>query len=166
MNKPSLNGISQFSKNGNHDVKDSKDNVRDYFRILRSNLLPILLITLAVIFITILYVINAKDIYKSSTTIKINRPQGSVLTSSLIPEFQDFITDRYISNEIEVLKSYRIRELVAQNLLDTFFAVQDKDKFYYVFNHGSQDDPALVTKSVLCDILPNITKIEQKKGSM
>ncbi|MDQ3019409.1 MAG: polysaccharide biosynthesis tyrosine autokinase [Bacteroidota bacterium] len=164
MNKPSLNGIGQLSKNGIHNNNDSKENTKNFFRILRSNLLPIIFITLTVIIITIAYVINAKDIYKSTTTIKINRPQGSILSSSLIPEFQDFITDRYISNEIEVLKSYRIRELVAENLLDTFMASQDKDMFYYVFNYSTDDTSALVSKLNLGDILSNIIKIDQKRG--
>ena len=135
MNKPSLNGASNLSKNGiNQSFKDTKDNLSNYISILRANLLPIILITLASIIITLIYVFNAKDIYKSYSTIKINRPQGSVLSSSLIPEFQDFITDRYISNEIEVLKSYKIREKVAENMIDTFKLNQDKDKFYYLFH--------------------------------
>ncbi|MEO8209500.1 MAG: polysaccharide biosynthesis tyrosine autokinase [bacterium] len=164
MNKPSLNGISQFSKNGIHDNKDSKGNSKNYFRILRANLLSIILIFFAVIIITIAYVINAKDIYRSTTTIKINRPQGSILSSSLIPEFQDFITDRYISNEIEVLKSYKIREIVAENLLDTFKATQDNNNFYYVFNYNPDDTAALVSKLNLGDILSTIIKIDQKRG--
>jgi polysaccharide biosynthesis transport protein len=164
VNKPSLNGVSQFSKNGVHDIKDSKDNLKNYFSILRANLLPITLITLASIIVTLAYVVNAKDIYKSTTTIKINRPQGSILSSSLIPEFQDFITDRYISNEIEVLKSYKIRETVAENLLDTFKITQDKDKFYYIFNHSGDDNSTLVSKSYLADILSSIIKIDQKRG--
>ncbi len=164
MNKPSLNGVSQISKNGSHDIKDSKDNLKNYFSILRSNLLPIILITLVSIIITIAYVVNAKDIYKSTATIKINRPQGSVLSSSLIPEFQDFITDRYISNEIEVLKSYKIRETVAQNLLDSFRVLQDNEKFYYIFNHSGEDNSSLVPVSILADILSGIIKIDQKRG--
>ncbi|MEO6693744.1 MAG: polysaccharide biosynthesis tyrosine autokinase [Ignavibacteria bacterium] len=164
MNKPSLNGSSQVSKNGVSGIKDSKDNFKNYLSILRGNLLPIIIITLLSIIITVVYVLNARDIYKSTTTIKINRPQGSVLTSNLIPEFQDFITDRYISNEIEVLKSYKIRELVATNLLDTFKISQDKENFFYIFSQSGNDQGSLVTSSALADILSGIVKIEQKRG--
>ncbi|MBS1552708.1 MAG: polysaccharide biosynthesis tyrosine autokinase [Bacteroidetes bacterium] len=127
-------------------------------------MLPIIVITLASIIITLVYVFNAKDIYKSNSTIKINRPQGSVLSSSLIPEFQDFITDRYISNEIEVLKSYKIREKVAENMIDTFKINQDKDKFFYLFNHSDNDNNSLVSVPALTDILSSIVKIDQKRG--
>jgi len=164
VNKPSLNGVDQISKNDFSNNKDSKDNFKNYLVILRANILPIILITLASIIITVIYVINAKDIYKSNTTIKINRPQGSILSSSPIPEFQDFITDRYISNEIEVLKSYKIRELVATNLLDTFKSSQDKENFYYIFNHSGNEQGSLVSVSTLTDILSGIVKIDQKRG--
>ena len=164
MNIPRLNGSANISKNGIANIKDSKDNIKNYLNILRANLIPIIIITLASIIITLVYVFNAKDIYKSTTTIKINRPQGSVLTSSLIPEFQDFITDRYISNEIEVLKSYKIRETVAQNLLDSFQVNKDKDDFYYVFNHGGNENNTLVNVTVLTEILSSIVKIDQKRG--
>ncbi len=164
MNKPSLNGINPLSKNGTSEKTDSKDNFKHYLGILRANLLPIILITLGSIVITSVYVFYAKDIYKSTTTIKINRPQGSVLSSSLIPEFQDFITDRYISNEIEVLKSYKIRESVAQNLLDTFRVTHENEKFYYIFDHNGEDQSSLVSESALAEILSSIVKIDQKRG--
>ena len=156
MNKPSLNSI---------ESRESKDNFKVYLNILRMNLIPIVIITLLCVLLTIVYVMYAKDIYKSTATIKINRPQGSVLSSSLIPEFQDFITDRYISNEIEVLKSYKIREIVAENLIDTFKIDNDKAKFYYILNHGDNEDiTALISVSSLADILSNIVKIDQKRG--
>lgn len=164
MNKLSLNGSSQHSKNGAPETNNTKDNFKHYLSILRANTWPIILITLASIIVTIIYVFYAKDIYKSTATIKINRPQGSVLSSSLIPEFQDFITDRYISNEIEVLKSYKIRESVAQNLLDTFKISKDVDKFYYVFNHTGDGLSTMVSEASLADILSGIVKIDQKRG--
>ena len=165
MNKPSLNGHStSFSANGKHSLKDQKDNLKAYFILLRANLIPIIAITLGCIVLTLIYVLNAKDIYKSSATIKINRPQGSVLSSSLIPEFQDFITDRHISNEIEVLKSYRIRETVAQSLIDTFNVSKDRDRFYYVFDHSESNHTTVLSSAALADLLSNIVKIDQKRG--
>ena len=76
---------------------------------------------------------NAINIYRTTTTLKIVRPQGSILSTQLIPEFQDFQTDRYISNEIEILKSYTIREKVAMTLLDSFKINPDKKAVLY---HG------------------------------
>ncbi len=164
MNKPSLNGVTKSQRNGILEAVDSKDNIRTYLNMIRSNILTASLITLGCIILTIIYIFYAKDIYKSTSTIKINRPQGSVLSSSLIPEFQDFITDRYISNEIEVLKSYKIREGVAYNLLDSFKISKDYERFYYIFNHNGDDHTSLVSVAALADILSGIVKIDQKRG--
>ncbi len=165
MEKPSLNGhTTAFSSNGKQNFRDQRDNFKVYLNLLRNNLISISAITLGCVLLTVLYVFNAKDIYKSTTTIKINRPQGSVLSSSLIPEFQDFITDRHISNEIEVLKSYRIRESVAKNLIDTFNVTQDNERFYYIFDHGEGSHSVLLSESSLADILVSIVKIDQKRG--
>ncbi|MEZ4823005.1 MAG: Wzz/FepE/Etk N-terminal domain-containing protein [Ignavibacteria bacterium] len=163
MNKPSINGSIKNSGNGVHEFNNTKDNFRHYLNIIRANILPVAIITLIFIILTVIYVFYAKDIYRSSATIKINRPQGSVLSSSLIPEFQDFITDRYISNEIEVLKSYKIREDVARNLLDSFKVLQDKNKFYYIFNQNNNNSET-ISITALADILSAIVKIDQKRG--
>lgn len=165
MDKPSLNGHSTaFSTNGKHSQKDQKDNFKAYLNLIRANLIPMIIITLGCVALTLAYVLNAKDIYKSTATIKINRPQGSVLSSSLIPEFQDFITDRHISNEIEVLKSYRIRESVAQSLTDTFNTTKETDKFYYIFDHAESNITTLLSVTALADLLSGIVKIDQKRG--
>jgi tyrosine-protein kinase Etk/Wzc len=166
LEKPSLNGHSStsFSSNGKPSFKDQKDNLKAYLNLLRANIIPIIAITLGCVLLTLIYVFNAKDIYKSTATIKINRPQGSVLSSSLIPEFQDFITDRHISNEIEVLKSYRIREAVAANLIDTFKITQESDKFYYIFDHGEENHTVLLSETAVADLLNTIVKIDQKRG--
>lgn len=164
MNKPSLNGSTKHSGNGVHEFNKTKDNFRHYLNIIRANILPVAIITLIFIIFTVIYVFYAKDIYRSSATIKINRPQGSVLSSSLIPEFQDFITDRYISNEIEVLKSYKIREDVARNLLDSFSVLKDNSKFYYIFNQSGDNKSELISVTALADILSVIVKIDQKRG--
>ena len=106
MNKPSLNGSVKNLPETEFLISKIQKIISEIILIsIRANILTVIIITLGFIILTIIYVLYAKDIYKSSATIKINRPQGSVLSSSLIPEFQDFITDRYISNEIEVLKS-------------------------------------------------------------
>jgi capsular exopolysaccharide synthesis family protein len=164
MNKPSLNGSVKNSGNVVPEFNNTKDNFRHYLNIIRANIIPVIIITLIFIILTVIYVFYAKDIYRSSATIKINRPQGSVLSSSLIPEFQDFITDRYISNEIEVLKSYKIREDVAKNLLDSFKINQDKSKFYYIFNQSGKNNSELISVTALADILTAIVKIDQKRG--
>ncbi len=140
------------------------NNIKDYINIIKLNLFPVVLIFITSVLITVFYVINAIDIYKTTTTLKIVRPQGSILSTQLIPEFQDFQTDRYISNEIEILKSYTIREKVASALLDSFKISSDKKIFYYLINRKRDDENNVVSKTVLTKELSNIVSIVQKRG--
>lgn len=140
------------------------NNLKEYLNIVRSNLLPIILIFLSSVLITILYVVNAVNIYKTTTSLKIVRPQGSILSTQLIPEFQDFQTDRYISNEIEILKSYTIREKVAMNLLDSFKINPDRSKYYYLLNRNPQVSDVVVPLATITKDLSTIVSINQKRG--
>ena len=85
--------------------KHNIDILKEFIGIIRVDWIYVLLIFLGVLLTTVFYVLNARNIYESTTVIKITKPQGSILTSSPIPEFQDFgsLSDRYISNEIELL---------------------------------------------------------------
>lgn len=140
------------------------NNLKEYINVLRTNILPILLIFLSSVLVTILYVINSVDIYKTTTSLKIVRPQGSILSAQLIPEFQDFQTDRYISNEIEVMKSFTIREKVAASLLDSFKVREDKSGFYYLKNRNPELNAAGVSLQTITKDLGTIVSINQKRG--
>jgi len=140
------------------------DNIKEYINILRSNIIPIILILIGSIIVTIFYVITARDIYRASSTLKINRPQGSILTSNLIPEFQEIITDRHILNEIEVLKSYRMRLSVSKILLDSFKANPDRNLYFYIANPESKHIPDKNDIPALANSLASIVSINQKRG--
>lgn len=140
------------------------DSLKDYINIIRSNLFMVIVIFVASVMATVLYVTSARDIFKATTTLKISKPQGSILTGALLPEFQEFQNDRYISNEIEILKSYKIRELTATTLLDSFKAHPNKSDFYHILNksvEGSQEPVSLVS---LAKSLGNIVSVNQKRG--
>ena len=140
------------------------NNLKEYLGIIRSNLLPIFLIFVASVVITIVYVVNTVDIYKTVTTLKIAKPQGSILTASLMPEAESFTSDRYISNEIEILKSYSVREQVSMILLDSLDNVQDKSKYFYLTNRGQAGEEKKFSPKALADVLLSIVSINQKRG--
>jgi len=105
----------------NDNLRENESNtLRDYINLVRNNLLPVILITAAGLIVAVVYAVTAINIYKSTTTLKISKPQGSVLESSVMPDLQSFTDDRFISTEIEVMKSYNIRSHVAKALIDTF----------------------------------------------
>ena len=151
--------------NFNHDGEVTS--IKDYINLIRLNLFPILLITLTGLIVAIIYAVNSRDIYQSTTAIKLSKPQGSILDAPLIPEFQDYGSDRFIANEIEILKSYRLREKVANALIDTFKSSLDKSKFDLILKSkngfGAGERPLLPIESI-AGMLFNKVKIEQKRG--
>lgn len=140
------------------------NNLKEYIGIIRNNILPIVLIFIASIMVTLVYVTNAIDIYSTVTSLKITKPQGSILTASLMPEAESFSSDRFISNEIEILKSNSIREKVATSILDSFKVINDRNKFYYVVNKQPEINDNIVSVKGLAGLLAGIVSINQKRG--
>jgi len=146
-------------------IEHPSDNIKQYLNIIRSNLFPIILIFISAVIATVLYITAARDIFKSTTTLKISKPQGSILTGSVFPEFQDFQNDRFVSNEIEVLKSYRIRELVAKSVLDSVKNHnKDEDLFLTIIRKDDGSQNQYVTVTSLAKSLSSIVNINQKRG--
>ncbi len=148
-----------FEENDTHTI-------RDYIKIIRDNLIPVILISLGVLLLSIIYAVTAKDIYRSETVLKLSQPKGNILEAPLLPEFGNYGADRFIANEIETMKNITIREQVARVILDTFKAVGHKDKFAMIFkrNYFSDDNDSLKSVYEIADMLEDVVNIEQKRG--
>ncbi|RJP68296.1 MAG: polysaccharide biosynthesis tyrosine autokinase [Ignavibacteriales bacterium] len=154
--------------NNNFQRVQEGSSLKDYLFLIRNNLVPIILITLAGLAVAVIYAINAPNIYKATTSLKVSKPQGSILESPLIPEFQDFGSDRFIANEIEILKSYSVRERVANAMLSYYKDSSIKDSFYIIKNkdYGKDRTVKSPVKSVqqITDMLTSVVSIDQKRG--
>ncbi len=142
--------------------------LKDYLNLIRLNLLPILLISVTALLISILYAVNAVNIYKSTTVLKIAKPTGNILESPLMPEFSDFGSDRFIANEIEVLKSYTIKEKVANSLIESYNKLGERDSFYLLLDQSYKvaENQSVKIKRVpdIVEALTQKVTIEQKRG--
>ncbi|MDP4173843.1 MAG: polysaccharide biosynthesis tyrosine autokinase [Bacteroidota bacterium] len=141
---------------------------KDYLNLVRNNIIPIVLITLTGLLVSIIYAIKAPNIYKSTTILKVSKPQGSILNSPLIPDMQDFGSDRFVANEIEILKSLMVREKVAKSLTDEYNKSSYKKGFYLILNKDYGKDPEVTSpikkESSICEVLGKSVSIEQKRG--
>ncbi len=158
--------MNTFQLNNNNNSHESHT-LRDYINLVKLNFVPIFLISLTGLLVAIIYAINAQNIYKSTTVLKLSKPQGSVLQGSLLPEFQDFGSDRFIANEIEILKSYRLRERVANSLLDSFKVSNSKNKFSLIFEESSNFQSSsnqIKTVPSIVSMLSSRVSIDQKRG--
>ena len=153
------------NNNNGHDNLNPENTrtLKDYINLIRNNLIPVLIISITAFAVAILYAISARNIYQSTTSLKISKPQGSLLSSSIMPDIQSFTDDRFISTEIEVMKSYSIRYNVARALIDSFKVVSVPDSFYLIFNHSFQKSKLLEPREIV-NVLKKAVNIEQKRG--
>ena len=150
----------------NYNVPESTT-LKDYIRLIRANWIAVTLITLAGLIVAIFYAVKATDIYKSTVALKISRPQGgSVLTSPLLPEFQEWGNDRFIANEIEIMQSFTARSIVATSLIDSFFRDTNKEKYSVLLDKSfGQENPENNVKTIdALAITLSTVAIDQKRG--
>lgn len=156
----------EFDTTGQFESADS-NTLKDYIRLIRNNWLPVLLISVAGLAVAVLYAFNAIDYYSSTTSLKLSRPQGGgVLTSSMMPEFADWGNDRFIANEIEILESYRTRQMVALALIDSFYRDTDKERYYVLIDQELKEQGSGINLKPISTLIPELSslKIDQKRG--
>ncbi|MFZ2322122.1 MAG: polysaccharide biosynthesis tyrosine autokinase [Ignavibacteriaceae bacterium] len=148
------------------ELENTESNsLKDYLIIIRNNLLAVSIIVIVSLIVAILYALSAQDIYKSQTALKLSKPGGNILQSPLVPEFSDFGNDRFIANEIEILKSYNLRNRVAENLVDTFVNSNHKKDFYLLDKEKfSGNNNEMLTIPQIAELLDKKISIEQKRG--
>lgn len=155
-------------KNQDFINEQNETTLKDYINLIRQNLLPIIIITLAAVGIAVFYALTATNIFTSTTSMKLYKPSGNILEAPLLPGFQDFGSDRFIANEIEILKSYSTREKVANSLVESYRLSDNPDEFFLIYNAESifDDNIRRELKSIptIASTLSSVVTIEQKRG--
>ncbi|MFZ0452169.1 MAG: polysaccharide biosynthesis tyrosine autokinase [Ignavibacteriaceae bacterium] len=155
-----------MEKNNNFGYEENEESksLKDYLLLIRNNLLPFILIAVVCTAAAVYYALNSMDIYESKTVLKISKPQGNILEAPITPDIMDLGMDRFIANEIEIIKSYTNRERVAEALVDSFKTSANKDKFYLVLNHSWGEKAHLMSADSLVPLLDKKVSVEQKRG--
>jgi tyrosine-protein kinase Etk/Wzc len=141
----------------------SSHSIRFYFNLILRNKVPILL-SLAVGFIvSYFYAYSQVDIYASASSMRLTKPKENVLENKLFADFEGELPERYINNEVEILKSFAIREITAKSLLDSFKVLSGKMRFSLLCqNPENCTEPRSVNQ--IASLLQSITEISQKRG--
>lgn len=142
---------------------DQGDDFKFYINVIRNNILPILLIFAVSIICTLTYLYFAKNIYRSTTVLKIDNPKGSILENPF-GELGDYRTERYILNQIEVLKSFYIRDVSATSILDSLKKINDYTNFAYLAGKTKDGKVNFINQENLRKLLIGIVGVSQKKG--
>ena len=144
------------------DNAPSKDVLKEYINVLRQNLIPILIILSVSIIYTLIYVNTATNIYRSVTSVKLESPQGNILTATFGPEGNSATNEKYIMVQIAVMKSYDIRDKVAQQLIDSFNV--GNRKYNLLLNKALLPDTVALPQDVLRRELGSFVQIAAVKG--
>jgi capsular exopolysaccharide synthesis family protein len=118
---------------------------KDHVNILKSNWIYILLICLVAFGASAVYSYLATDIYVSSTSIKISKPQESIISAPVLPGLRDMnLSSNMIRNEIQTIYNRSIREQVARTVIDSFIANPNKGYALLIDDEfGSKKKPSL-----------------------
>ncbi len=104
---------------------------KDYLNLSLNNIFLMAVIIVICGAVGFFYAFYQTDLYKSTTSMKLAPPKGNILDAPLAAEINNFANDRFIANEIEIMKSYTVRENVAYSLRKEF-QVGAKDSFYLI----------------------------------
>ncbi len=155
-----LNGKSFSSIDSN--IKSSHS-IRFYFNLILRNKVPILLSLAVGMIISYFYAYSQVDIYASASSMRLSKPKGNVLENKLFSDIEGELPERYINNEVEILKSFSIREKTALSLLDSFQVLKGKMHFsLIVTNPDNPTEPK--SKNAISNVLQTATEISQKRG--
>lgn len=141
----------------------SSHNIRFYFNLILSNKVPILLSISVGLIVSYFYAYSQVDIYSSASSLRLSKPKENVLENKIFSDFEGELPERYINNEVEILKSYAIREKTASSLLDSFQVLKGKMQFSLLsVSPENQMEPK--NKSQIASTLQKVTEISQKRG--
>ncbi len=151
--------------NNNNNPEEQEYSYKDYLKILYHYKWIAIPIAAVCLILSILYAMQSVDIYSSTAVIKISQPKGNILNTPLIPEMQNYENDRFIADEIEIMKSNKVRTMAAKALYDSLknnkfpFELFKRRNFYF-----SKDNPSIPTTEEITGLLSGVISIDQKRG--
>ncbi len=159
-----MNKLEQIDKEiFEMEFEPESKKVMDYYNLVRTNLLPIILIFVVSLIVTTIYIKNYRTVWRSVSTIKIDKPQ-SILDKSDNIFMQIAMSERVLSNQIEMMRSYYIRDVVAKSLIDSVKNIIDKRNYFYLTRKISENEIVPLSQEELRRKLNSIVKFEVKKS--
>lgn len=141
----------------------SSHSIRFYFNLILRNKVPILLCLTVGLIVSYFYAYSQIDIYASASSMRLSKPKENVLENKIFSDFEGELPERYINNEVEILKSFAIREKAAKLLLDSFKTLYGKMPFSLICaNPENCTEPKSINQ--IAAMLQGVSEISQKRG--
>lgn len=149
--------MSQF--NDDDEIYGKK--IKDYFKLILLYRKPFLIILALTIIASILYTFTLKDIYSSKTKLKLSEKKETILEATL-PEYSDTKSETFMLTQIEILKSYYIRDWVARALIDSVKSINNTDNFSILVRTNASDrSRSIISQDALRQALLGIVSFDQ-----
>lgn len=151
-----------FLPNSDSSFKSSH-NIRFYLNLILRNKIPITLSVIVGFIVSYFYAYSQVDIYSSSSSLRLTKPKENVLEGKLFSDIEGELPERYINNEVEILKSLAIKEKTASSLIDSFHTLKGTIRFSLICANPQN---CLEPKSVnqIANLLTDNIEIAQKRG--
>jgi polysaccharide biosynthesis transport protein len=141
----------------------SSHNIRFYFNLIVRNKIPILLSLFVGLVVSYFYAYSQVDIYSSSSSLRLTKPKENVLENNIFSDIESELPERFISNEVEVVKSFAIRERTAKALVDSFKVLNGKISLSIIYQ-SPENHTQPKTVNQIASQLQGIIEIAQKRG--
>jgi len=151
--------MNDFNENEQRPIQ-----LKDYIILFYQNKWTVIGIFLVSFLVALFYALNARDVYTSEGSIKISIPKSNPLTGPLFEQFQEFGSDRYIANELEVLKSRTLAEIAAKSIIDTLNKNKNYSDFFILLQDPKHPENGLLDYNELVKKLQKSIDIKQKRG--
>jgi capsular exopolysaccharide synthesis family protein len=141
----------------------SSHSIRFYLNLILRNKIPILLSLVVGLVVSYFYAYSQVDIYASASSLRLTKPRENVLENKIFSDVEGELPERFINNEVEILKSFAIREKTAKSLVDSFKVLQGKIPFSLLCE---SPENCLKSKTVtqIAGTLQSNIEISQKRG--
>jgi capsular exopolysaccharide synthesis family protein len=141
----------------------SQHNLRFYFNLILRNKIPISLSLIVGLIVSYFYAYSQVNIYSSVSSLRLTKPKENVLEGKIFPDIEGDLPERFINNEVEILKSNAIREMTAKALLDSFKVLKGKISLPLI-SKSPQNRSEHKTVEQISTILDKNIEISQKRG--
>lgn len=158
---------NNINNNGTNELLEEKnfDNTADQLRKFFFTILKHKFILLAIVVISTLvayfYARGLDNIYETSISVKIDKPQGSILQDGFSNYFYEM---NFMANQLAIVKGFYVRDLAAGMILDSINKIPNKADYPRIVTIRENGDTTYMLRAKLTSRLEGLVDFDSPKG--
>jgi capsular exopolysaccharide synthesis family protein len=143
------------------NFNDTADQLRKFFFTIVKHKFILLAIVVISTLVAYFYAKGMDNIYETNISVKIDKPQGSLLNDGFSNYFYEM---NFMANQIAIVKGFYVREIAAGMILDSIENMPDKSKFPRLVTIRENGDTTFILKPKLISRLESFVDFDSPKG--